>query len=187
MPVTDFYAEIDANLARTVAHHGVACTACVKPTCCNQRLFAYTSECEAVARLIEDDEPAKARLRRWVETFMVLPRKAQLDADAYFALRRACPFLLAGRCGIYADRPVACRMHFSFEKTPDACDPDVSGKGARVMQLDTSHLHSIFMQMDDNTTYFALGVLACLEPDTLLGRQARALDVYLWQELQSQP
>lgn len=45
---------------------------------------------------------------------------ARADEDAYFLARRPCVFLDAGRCRIYAVRPLACRGHASRSRS--ACD-----------------------------------------------------------------
>jgi Fe-S-cluster containining protein len=186
MPVIEFREQVDDLAARAQEQHGgAACSHCTKPTCCWQQVQAYGSEVADVAEAIKDNEPLKERLRQWVQTFMVLPKKAQLKAEHYFALRRPCPFLVAGRCSIYERRPIACRTHFSFEETPDNCDPDKVGIGHRVTQLDTFQMHAQFLAIE-GTVNFGLGVMACLEPESKLGRMAYGLANYLTQEQHEQ-
>lgn len=35
----------------------------------------------------------------------------------------ACPFLVGNSCSIYENRPLVCRRHVSFYKTPKQCSP----------------------------------------------------------------
>lgn len=181
--VADAVPQVDAALQLTLTRFTPACTRCVKPTCCWQRVLAYGSEARAIADAIHDNEPLKENLRQWVRTFLTLRRDEQMYADRYFTLRRKCPFLVAGKCAVYEQRPVACRVHFSLEETPDLCDPDLNPEGRMLKQLDTLQLHTQLHQLEPNTYLLGLAVLYLLEPDTVLGKQARALDEFLYREL----
>lgn len=60
------------------------------------------------------------------------PRAAESDlATKYFG--EPCPFLKAHKCSIYADRPIACRLHFAISNTSIMCDtklpPELSAVG----------------------------------------------------------
>lgn len=58
----------------------------------------------------------------------------QRVAAAYHALDLPCPFLSAdNRCGVYADRPLACRTHFVLSP-PEECE--ASGVNERHITLD---------------------------------------------------
>lgn len=48
-----------------------------------------------------------------------------------------CPFLIQGRCGIYEDRPIACRKHFAMTASAYWCNPSRSG-GIQLPQLQFS-------------------------------------------------
>jgi Fe-S-cluster containining protein len=174
--VVSTYDQIDAMTDKAVEEFGpAACSTCRKPTCCWQKVDAYDSEMKQVARAIEDNEPAKARVRQWAQSFVLLPRAVQVAPGAYFKLHRPCPFLVAGRCSIYAIRPVACRTHFSFSESPRDCDPDEVGHGYPVKNLDVAHVNLALLGMEPSGN-FILGVLQNLEPDSVLGKMARAID-----------
>lgn len=161
--VVGAYDQIDAMTDKAVEEFGpAACSTCRKPTCCWQKVDAYDSEMKQVARAIEDNEPAKARVRQWAQSFVLLPRAVQVAAGAYFRLHRPCPFLVAGRCSIYAIRPVACRTHFSFSESPRDCDPDEVGHGYPVKNLDVAHVNRAL-----------LGMEPLIERDTLCIRPGR--------------
>lgn len=51
---------------------------------------------------------------------------ATVDHDPAEFAGRACPFLdRKGLCSVYADRPLACRLHASYFETSAACHPNV--------------------------------------------------------------
>ncbi|MFJ3110085.1 YkgJ family cysteine cluster protein [Pseudomonas putida] len=41
--------------------------------------------------------------------------------------RSPCPFLKKRRCSIYADRPIACRVHFNLAQVSYFCDQATPG------------------------------------------------------------
>ena len=45
---------------------------------------------------------------------------ALLAGDRFYG--QACPFLDAGRCTVYAARPIICRLHHSLNNSPANCD-----------------------------------------------------------------
>lgn len=182
--VVDCHPDVDQYLKDIADRFGTpACTRCTKPTCCQQLVLIYDSEAAALAGAIRDNPPLLENLRQWVRTFFVLRRVEQTDADAYFRTRRKCPFLVAGRCAVYAHRPVACRTYFSFEETPERCDPDIYPDNPPVEQLDTLNLHRKLYGLESRIRNLGLATLAELEPGTLLGKQAAALDAFLMEKL----
>lgn len=55
-----------------------------------------------------------------------------------------CPFLQEGMCGIYAERPLACRMHIHLDRDSTLCQI-VPGETIRVPRLDTIELDRHYM------------------------------------------
>ena len=68
------------------------------------RLRAVRRQLESAGllELLDDVAAAPPDARAWL-------------SDAYADERLACPFLEAGRCSVYADRPAACRLHLSTD------------------------------------------------------------------------
>lgn len=67
----------------------------------------------------------------------------------------ACPFLTNGRCGIYEDRPMACRQHVALTSTAYWCDPTRSGS-IRLPMAQLSMIQAAFHQIiekDGRTSY----------------------------------
>lgn len=42
--------------------------------------------------------------------------------------RQQCPFVVAGTCSVYADRPMICRLHHSLGRAPGRCLPLPTGE-----------------------------------------------------------
>jgi Fe-S-cluster containining protein len=59
-----------------------------------------------------------------------------------------CPFLQEGLCGIYAERPLSCRMHLHLDRDSTLCQI-VPGATIRVPRLDTIELDRHYMQAFD--------------------------------------
>jgi Fe-S-cluster containining protein len=76
--------------------------------CCHIPLAVFPLEAEVLGQA-SGRRPVKLRLRQ--------ARKRNENR-----FRTACPFLVAGRCSVYAARPLMCRIHFSFDDSPEWCD-----------------------------------------------------------------
>ena len=91
-------AKVDAFFARVEARHGAdmqCATGC--SDCCHARLTVTGTEARAIERELATWDP---------------PRRAALRANAVAAAPDRCTALdPAGRCLIYAARPVVCRSH----------------------------------------------------------------------------
>ena len=57
-----------------------------------------------------------------------------------------CTFLKKGRCSVYEERPLACRMTFNMADTPEQCNTDVPSKDSYVMLLNFQQLEHGFAQ-----------------------------------------
>ena len=66
-----------------------------------------------------------------------------------------CPFLTNGRCGIYEDRPMACRQHVALTNSAYWCDPARSGS-IWLPMAQLSMIQTAFQQIlekDGRTSY----------------------------------
>ncbi len=90
----------------------IACTGGCHFCCITTEVHASPLEVLRIARLVEATydftEQAKllARLREWVQARMILTPKP---------VRRLCPLLEGGHCGVYAARPMVCRSFNSYD------------------------------------------------------------------------
>ncbi len=103
------YADMDAAYEKAAAAHGFACTGC-EESCCRTRFHHHTLaeyHClrEGFARL---PGPRRARILLRAEAVQVEIGRA--DA-AGVPGRAMCPLNEGGRCGLYAERPMICRLH----------------------------------------------------------------------------
>jgi hypothetical protein len=85
--------------------------------CCHSEVAISTLEAKLIAS-------RTGRLMRQVEG------SGTAGGEAWIDERRPCPFLTSeGSCSIYGFRPMACRTHYNFEATSQACrfdaPPDV--------------------------------------------------------------
>ncbi len=72
-------------------------------------------------------------------TGLKLRRQSPLVANSdltnkYFG--QPCPFLKGQMCSIYADRPMACRLHFAISNTAVMCDTQVPPELSAVGNMD---------------------------------------------------
>lgn len=99
-----------ADRVNAALHPYAACRAGCSD-CCSMPTMIYRHEAERLAK-------ASGR--------SALPVKYRPYDDALLAGDRfygqACPFLDAGRCTVYAARPIICRLHHSLNDSPANCD-----------------------------------------------------------------
>lgn len=51
-----------------------------------------------------------------------------------------CPFIVAGGCSVYADRPLICRLHHSLANDAELCRPLPSGQTQAPEMYDPDHI-----------------------------------------------
>lgn len=56
-----------------------------------------------------------------------------------------CPFLKLGKCSIYEDRPISCRLNFNMADTPEQCDTRIPSSESYVMFLNLKPLEQGFL------------------------------------------
>ena len=99
------YAHMDAGYEAAAAGYGFVCTGCVE-SCCRTRfhhhtLIEYAGLREALVRL-----PAAVQAR-----VLHLAEEWQASPAGEGAAQPLCPLNFEGRCLLYADRPMICRLH----------------------------------------------------------------------------
>lgn len=116
------------QVGKVIAPHTICGQGCSH--CCKQAVSLADLEAKMIGEAIgRERKPVARRVapqrvneerRRLVETYNGVP----------------CTFLGDdGACTIYEHRPLACRIHYSFEDTPDPCDP-VANRGGQVASPD---------------------------------------------------
>ena len=82
-------------------------------SCCHQHLPAMQAEVFLIALSLEEQGLINTYL---METFEVANKIDGLSHADRFANKIACPFLVKKTCGIYEERPLVCRAHFSANR-----------------------------------------------------------------------
>lgn len=133
-------------------------TACAKLSCshcCYQGVPIASAEARAIGAAI-GVKPAKPSDRMTIG-----PAKRETDAGDYrarsAAMRaaytgKACVFLADGRCSIYADRPIACRLHISFSPDDFLCRI-VPGADIKVPYMDRRPENAAYAEAFVNDTH----------------------------------
>ncbi len=121
--------------------------------CCRHLVPLAPPEADRLVALLDRLQPGDAALvqERWEQAWRTLeaeglaellldlaadPASVPPDGRAWLAqaYRQAdvdCPFLINERCGIYAERPLACRLHLSTQ-SPAACRAGGGGGDVRL-------------------------------------------------------
>lgn len=99
------YARMDAGYAAAAAAYGFVCTGC-EESCCRTRfhhhtLLEYAGLREALERL---PSATQAQILRLAEEWQAVQTD---EGDP----RPLCPLNREGRCHLYTDRPMICRLH----------------------------------------------------------------------------
>jgi Fe-S-cluster containining protein len=130
----------------------VACNDCSLPACCNQRVDVGLVEALVLYRFAARHAPhllaeAIARGRR-------LRDGKPLSDVEFFRRRVACPFLVKGRCAVYAVRPHPCRTHY-MAGNPSKCRTELAPKETYSMDPDNALLAEL-QHIADDVTFFNL-------------------------------
>jgi hypothetical protein len=64
--------------------------------------------------------------------------------DKWF--RVPCPFLIKGKCSVYEDRPIVCRMLFNLADTPHFCDTAIAPEDSHVTMLNLQVLEQGYVE-----------------------------------------
>lgn len=126
------------KIGNAVAPHS-ACKSCSH--CCHIAVTLPQLEAQAIGAAI-GKAPAKGNLRITGDHLATVEKN----------FKTPCPFLKKGRCSIYADRPIACRVHFNLAQDSYFCDPAIPPAESFVANVDLTVLHAamniVFMDAD---------------------------------------
>jgi Fe-S-cluster containining protein len=103
------------------------------------------SHCCNIAAVItqtEADALAAASGRKAVK----LGANVQLTETRDKWFRVPCPFLKKGRCSVYEDRPLVCRLMFNLADNPYFCNTDIPPKESHVTWLNLRQLEDGYMK-----------------------------------------
>ena len=103
--------EIADELSRTITPHVACARGCSE--CCYMATNLSRYEADMIGRYIGREPERLGRERK------TTPRLADDLRARYTGV--ACPFLDAGRCSIYAVRPIACRTHHTMMDDETNC------------------------------------------------------------------
>ncbi|WP_232056794.1 MULTISPECIES: YkgJ family cysteine cluster protein [Methylomonas] len=145
------FSSFDGNVeAESANHPPIAChKGCA--TCCTLRVTASAPEVLLVARFIrwqDQRDPASNLGKRVIKANQTT---VGLDEAARVKLRKTCPFIRRGACGIYPVRPLACRGHACYDKR--ACNEAAAG---RIAEIPLSYPHRNFRSLIQNALQSAL-------------------------------
>lgn len=60
--------------------------------------------------------------------------------------RVPCPFLKKGKCSVYDERPISCRLMFNIADTPEQCDTAIPSSESYVSMLNLSQLQNAYVE-----------------------------------------
>ncbi len=107
--IATVYEQMDAAYAAAAGHYGFVCNGC-EDNCCLTRFRHHTLA--EYGYLQKGFEGLDAGLRRRVADRAVVYREALQAAETRQSpFRHWCPLNQAGRCILYAFRPMICRLH----------------------------------------------------------------------------
>lgn len=124
----------------------VACNECETPWCCNQRVSVDIVEALAIYRWAARRAPDA--LEAVVKRGKALRAGRPLDDKEHFRRKMTCPFLVKGRCAIFAVRPQRCRSHY-MAGNPQRCRDELAPRETYEMNPDRTILNELRAIADD--------------------------------------
>lgn len=101
--------------------------------CCNIAATVTDMEAQAMAR---------ATGRRIDNSRPSLPD----ESSRMQWFRVPCPFLKAGKCSVYDERPMACRLLFNIADTPYYCDTAIEPEDSHVTFLNLKQIEDAYLR-----------------------------------------
>jgi Fe-S-cluster containining protein len=108
--LTELYDRMDQAYSQTARHYGFTCTGC-QDNCC-QTLFHHHTyvECLHLVAGLNSLKTAKQQILK-KKAAQVRLQTQEAIGNGNSAPRILCPLNEAGRCVLYAHRPMICRLH----------------------------------------------------------------------------
>jgi Fe-S-cluster containining protein len=103
------YADMDAAYAQAAAGYGFVCEGCDE-SCCRTRFFHHTL-LESLCLREGYHGLSAARREQIRERAAAVAAQHARDLAAGADTKPLCPLNETGRCGLYAHRPMICRLH----------------------------------------------------------------------------
>ena len=131
----------------------VMCNDCETPWCCNQRVDMELVQAMVLYRWAAANVPVQlaAAIARGKEQ---RGWKEPLTEAEFFHKKMSCPFLVKGRCSVYAARPHPCRTHY-MGGNPSKCRDELQPSETYAMDPDGG-LIAEMARIADDVKFFAL-------------------------------
>lgn len=97
---------------------------------------SYCCNISAVITQTEADQLAAASGRKALK----LAGRADMDESQKKWYKVPCPFLKAGKCSVYDDRPLVCRMLLVISDSPYFCNTDIPSAESHVTSINLTQL-----------------------------------------------
>jgi len=114
-------------------------SAAVVPYSACQSGCSYCCHIPVTISALEADAIGKATGRSPVKGVL-----RQSCAETAHYHRQPCPFLDKGKCSIYNERPVSCRLMFNLSDSPYYCNTDIDPDKSHVMLLNLKKIEFAF-------------------------------------------
>lgn len=98
---------------------------------------SYCCHISAVITQTEADQLAAASGRKALK----LTGRADMEETQKKWYKTPCPFLKAGKCSVYEDRPLVCRTLLVLSDSAHFCNTDIPSEESHVTSLNLSQLH----------------------------------------------
>jgi uncharacterized protein len=114
----------------------------IKPYAACKNKCSYCCNIAATITDLEAQTMARASGRRIDNPAPAIPR----EASRMQWFRTPCPFLKAGKCSIYDERPIACRLLFNMADTPYYCDTSIEPENSHVTFLNLKQIEDAYLR-----------------------------------------
>jgi Fe-S-cluster containining protein len=151
----------------------VACDTCKRAACCSLQVTAYLPEVQIIAERVRNDPDMMMRIEAWTVRYLAIPGEVRGNEAEVFRRRMTCPFFIGGKCAIYEDRPISCRLHFVLAEDESGCQFDADPT-ATLTKIDQRAVHLEMHKVYGLPRVMAPALLAMLRPNSPNGRKAAA-------------
>jgi Fe-S-cluster containining protein len=117
------------RLSKLVTPHSACQSGC--SFCCSISVVI----CESEARAIAKATGRKMKIPQGIPSLSVRDKWHKVP----------CSFLKKGRCSVYDDRPIVCRLMFNMADTSEQCNTDIESKNSHVVTLNLKQMEHGFL------------------------------------------